>query len=130
MTLLRFPYDQTEQPPAPFVEVQVAPHGTTDFVMMRAKVDCGAAITVLPRGIVLRWRLRPFRWIYLRAFNGRITRQRTYRVDITLGNRRFDNVEVTAASRTDILLGRDILNQIRVVFGRSKASREDTQCLR
>jgi hypothetical protein len=38
-----------------------------------------------------------------------------YRVDITIGARRFRRVLVTVSRRTNVLIGRDLLNQLTIL---------------
>jgi len=39
-----------------------------------------------------------------------------YVVDVIIGSKRFQDVSVTVAPRRNILLGRDILNQLRITL--------------
>jgi|GEM_PF-4260087 len=73
-----FPYEVSEQPPAPYVDVEIKPSfSTVSPLRYRAKVDSGAAMTV---------------------------------------NKKFTQLEVTLSLRANVLLGRDVLNHLRIVL--------------
>jgi hypothetical protein len=40
----------------------------------------------------------------------------TYLIDLEVGNKKFTQLEVTLSLRTNVLLGRDVLNHLRIVL--------------
>jgi len=50
------------------------------------------------------------------TYNGRSSKRSTYLVDILIGERSYTAVKVTASQRTNILLGRDVMNQLCILF--------------
>jgi predicted aspartyl protease len=112
-----FSYETAEQPPAPYLDLKIRPSlPSRRFLAQRAKLDSGASMTVIPSALVDRWRLTPFSLVIVRSYDGQVSGRPTYLVDITIGKRRFAQVEVTLAPRTNVLLGRDVLNRLRVTL--------------
>ncbi len=112
-----FPYEVSEQPPAPYVDLEIKPSfSTMSFLRYRAKVDSGAAMTVISSSLVDQWRLKPFSVVIVRGYNGQASTRPTYLVDLTIGNKKFTQLEVTLSLRTNVLLGRDVLNHLRIVL--------------
>lgn len=112
-----FPYEAAEQPPAPYLDLETRPaFQAVSFVPQRAKLDSGASMTVIPSSLVDQWKLIPIGTVIVRGYDGQVSTRPTYLVDLTIGNRRFTQVEVTLSPRTNVLLGRDVLNQLRITF--------------
>ena len=113
-----FRYVATETPPAPFALVSVGrPDGTTRATDLPVKVDSGADRTVIPASLATELRLDE---VERRQFEGlgghRITMAL---VRVLLAIRSCPEVEVSAAANDGepyILLGRDVLNNFRVVL--------------
>jgi hypothetical protein len=115
--MLTFPYEPAERPPAPYVDVQVNPSRRGHLrAALRGKLDSGASLTVIPASLVQQWRLRSQGWLLAFAFDGTPSARLYYRVDLTIGTRRFRRVRATVSRRTNILLGRDILNQLTITL--------------
>lgn len=71
-------------------------------------------MTVIPASLAQQWRLRRIARVRVRAFDGTLSVRPLYRVNIIIGSCQFRRVEVTVSHRTNILLGRDILNQLTI----------------
>lgn len=108
-------YDSVNyEPPAPIVKVvlfrpisKVSEEGV-------GKIDTGADMTVIPTSCVERLRLNPASTILVRGYDGREEEVETYFVGIELAGFKFPLVEVMCSNRKDTLIGRDILNRLRV----------------
>jgi len=112
-----FPYETAEQPPAPYLELEIRPSfHLMNPLLQRAKLDSGASMTVIPSFLVDRWELVPFSTVIVRGYNGQVSTRPTYLVDLTIGKRQFAQVEVTLSPRANVLLGRDVLNRLRVTL--------------
>ena len=115
--MLTFRYNRGESPPAPYITLEIKPSGRRRKPMhRRAKVDPGASLTVIPESLPRRWRLNSIGMATLHAYNGQRSMRPVYEVDIIIGSRRFQEIRVIVAPRRHILLGRDILNQLRVTL--------------
>lgn len=112
-----FPYEVSEQPPAPYLDLKIRPSlQAMSFLSQRAKLDSGAGMTVIPSSLVDRWKLVPHSTVTVRAYDGHVSTRPTYLVDLAIGKRQFTQVKVTLSPRTNVLLGRDVLNQLRITL--------------
>ena len=84
-------------------------------MVCEAKLDSGASLTVIPSDLVQQWQLPSDGAVHLRAYNGHVSRRPIYRVDFVIGSWHFPMVRVTATRRSNVLLGRNVLNQMRIV---------------
>jgi len=115
--MLTFRYSRGESPPAPYIALEIAPSGRRRKpVRRRAKLDSGASITVIPESLPRRWQIPFVGTTTVCSYNGQELARLVYAVDIIIGPKRFRNVWVTVAPRRYILLGRDVLNQLRVTL--------------
>jgi len=81
---------------------------------MRAKLDSGASLTVIPVTLVREWNLVAQGNVRVRAYDDTPRLHPVYYIDLRIGTRRFDSVRVIASSRRNILLGRNVLNQLSI----------------
>jgi hypothetical protein len=110
-------YDKTNYvPPAPSLQVVVSNPYSKESRKERGKVDSGADISVIPFGFVPQLGLAPARRLLARGYDGREGSVITYYVDLAVQEFAFELVEVVATPRTDILLGRDILNRLKMLL--------------
>lgn len=115
--MLLFRYNKRERPSAPYVVIEIVPAGRRrKSTRRRAKLDSGASLTVIPEKLIERWRIRPSGAVRVRAYNGQESVRPIYSVDVTIGSQRFQDIEVTTAQRRNILLGRDIMNKLRITL--------------
>jgi predicted aspartyl protease len=115
--MLTFSYNGGERPPAPYVDLEAAsPVPNSPAIPGRGKIDSGAAMTVIPDALVARFNLIPSDVTDLVSFDGRITRRIVYRVDLIIGSRRFASLPVTSTRRRNVLLGRDVMNQLLITL--------------
>jgi len=113
--MLIFPYETAELPPAPYIDLQVsAPHRSETRRSMRAKLDSGASLTVIPQSLVREWNLATHEGARVRAYDGTPRTRPIYHVDLRIGARWFLNIRVIASKRRNILLGRNVLNQFSI----------------
>ena len=114
---MRFQYDPMEQPPAPYIDLQVSPHNVMgQMTTVSAKLDSGASVTVIPSRLAQHWNMLPISYSRFRGYDGSVTTRPTYRVDIRIGMRQFKDIRVTTSLRRNILLGRDVMNQLRILL--------------
>jgi len=115
-------YNSTEVPPAPMVEVKGSNPYLRGSEKARVKLDTGAGMSVIPQDWVERLRLMPLGVIDVSGFDGEWREVRTFMVDLAFSGFRFDWVEVIASRRDDVLIGRHILNHLKVTLdGKSLA---------
>ncbi|MDR5682658.1 MAG: hypothetical protein QN163_01345 [Armatimonadota bacterium] len=103
-----YPYDAARTPPAPVLPLAVMPPVGTDAVALRALVDCGADLTVLPAGTAARVRLPRIGALTVRGISGK-----TVRVPLYAARLRMSGAEVVVEAAelgAEALVGRDVLN--------------------
>jgi predicted aspartyl protease len=106
-----FRYDTTIKPPTAFVQVTLFDPVTGISAQQPGKLDTGARITVLPESIVTALRLKSISEGHVTGFDGKGTSRPLYYIAMEIAGYNIPLVEVTAAQRSDVLLGRDVLNQ-------------------
>jgi hypothetical protein len=113
--MLTFPYDTGETPPFPGIDLIV--HAAVNLSVaepQRAKLDSGAGVSVVPQKLISRLHLFPYGFMPVQGYDGVQVIRSTYLVTLIIGQRRFDRLEVIALPRTNVLLGRDVLNELEV----------------
>jgi predicted aspartyl protease len=103
-------YDASVDPPAAYLDVQMTNPDTGASIRRPAKIDSGAAMSVLPQTAVADLTLEPTGDVLARCFDRQVTLRPTYSVTFDIEGYTFQDVEVTASPRQDVLLGRHILN--------------------
>jgi predicted aspartyl protease len=115
--MLTFRYNRGLSPPAPYLDLEIAPFGRRRKpIRRRAKLDSGASMTVIPYSLLNQWQIPFVETVEVRAYNGQVSRRPVYVVNIVIGSRHFQEVRVTVAPRRDILLGRDVMNRLRILL--------------
>ena len=115
---LKFSYDdKTEDPPAPFVTVRVRHLVYQERVQeLRAKLDTGADVSSIPEATAATLGLREAARLFATGFDGRITQVALYAAQIDLPNGQSVQLNVAGIPSDYALLGRDILNQLRLLL--------------
>jgi predicted aspartyl protease len=110
-------YDPDESPPAPMAECNVQnPISGVAKERQKAKLDTGASRTVIPEAWVEELDLMPADECTLYDFRGNGQVHLTYFVDIALNGNSFKWFEVVSTARTNVLVGRDLLNGLKVIL--------------
>ncbi|WP_456331672.1 retroviral-like aspartic protease family protein [Fervidibacter sacchari] len=113
MNLERFAYDASYEPPAPVVQILLSnPVDPSQQTQVWGLIDTGADITVVPETMVLSLQLIRQGEIQVGSFDGIFRLHPVFLVDIQIGQLRFDLVEVIAAATNELILGRNVLNQL------------------
>ena len=93
------------------------PSNESQGSIIQTIVDTGAVKTCIPESTVEHLGdSLAYSEVLVRDANGNLTRRKTYFVDITIANNSYSNIEVVAIPKEYGLIGRDILNQERVVL--------------
>lgn len=111
-------YDLSLYPPAPRLEIRLIaqPSGVT-YGPVAAFVDTGADATVVPLAIVRELQAGPVSLKTLRGYTGDRRPVRTDLVDVQVGPFVLPGVEIVGdAAADEILLGRDVLNKLRLLL--------------
>ena len=115
---MRFPYDQSYVPPAPHVLIWIgAPGRALSVGPLDAFVDSGADATILPASYLYPLRLQVDSQKRLISPWGGEQFVSTYFVDMGIDDLHLSYVEVVADEQNnEIILGRNVLNKLRVVL--------------
>lgn len=113
-------YDPSYEPPAPVIGVKVVRPFSDVRQSGRGKLDSGADITVIPADWVKSLGLLPAGSVRTRDFAGKEELRTTYFIDIWVGRYRFEFTKAVSSPRRDALIGRDVLNGLRVLLDGKK----------
>lgn len=115
---MKFSYSQRKQPPRPECFIRVRNPGTSDSFVdnIAAFIDSGADMTAIPRSIIENLGNLPQNYVTVQDVHGHHQRRTTYVVDIEIADNLLSKIEVVASSLEKVVIGRDILNQYKVVL--------------
>lgn len=110
-------YDTIQyEPPAAVADIEISNPVTRHAERGRAKIDSGADITVIPVALVARLRLLPAGFSEVASFDGTVIEVPAYYVNIAINGFTFEYVRVLSSNRVNALIGRDILNQLKITL--------------
>jgi predicted aspartyl protease len=109
-------YDSGFNPPAPIADVTVFHPTTGAQSTLRGKMDTGADISVLPESVVVQLGIGPKGHVWTRGFDGSYSRRPLYYVRLTVEGFNAPMVRCVATQRTNILLGRNVLNRFVILL--------------
>ncbi len=115
-----FKYGNLQSPniPAPQASIKLSnPLEPSQSCQVDAIVDTGALMTCIPElEIKQLGKSLTYSTIKVREPNGNILSRKTYFIDILIADYEHKNIEVIAISKKYALIGRDILNQHKVIL--------------
>ena len=104
-------------PPGPMLDVVIRPLGRSEPThTLPGKLDTGSDITIIPPFLVDDLQLAPADSVIMVSYDGAQVERFTYFVDLELAGYTLECVEVVAAPRDNVLLGRDVLNQFNIIL--------------
>ncbi len=102
-------------PAAPVIEVQVdfgEVAGGTTFM----QIDSGADMSCIPKEIVPPSKDLPYGYSYIVGYDGVKVPRKTYYVSIRIAGRIFEDIEALPIEGEMGLVGRDVLNSLRLTL--------------
>jgi len=109
-------YSSEYSPPAPSLKIKLARPFSDHSLELQAKLDTGADMTVIPQRAVSELRLIPASRVSVTSFDGQRIWRYTYFVNLSFNGFEYKMVEVISAQHRDVLLGRDILNRLKIIL--------------
>jgi len=108
-------YDTSYEIPALMVDIQASNPETRQKFIIRGKIDTGADLTDIPQVLQERLDLLPFSEEPIRYADGRVEWKTTYLTNFSFDDFEFEGVEVTTGNRNYALIGRNILNKLKLI---------------
>jgi aspartyl protease len=110
-------FDRSFIPPAPVADVLIAhPVSNATSRPLRGKLDTGADLTVIPETLVAVLALVGRAHVWARGYDGTYSQRPVYYVRLTLEGHDLPAVRCIAADRTNVLLGRNVLNRFIITL--------------
>jgi predicted aspartyl protease len=121
---VRYNYNQQVSPPAPFIQLSVSrpDMDVGASASVPAQIDTAADFTVIPESLVEMLHLVQLDQIAVEGFGGHLSVVPTYLVKLSIHD--FSPVFVrvlVGRNEPFVLLGRDVLNQFRLILDGPKA---------
>ena len=109
---------QTSTSLAPETSIQLSnPVNSSQSCQVDAIVDTGAVMTCVPESAIKKLGgSLLYSLITVRDVTGNIQEKKTYIIDITIANYEYKNIEVIPIPKESARIGRDILNQHKVIL--------------
>lgn len=112
-----YPYDTGFTPPAPALTVTVGSiERTSKTYRATAQLDTGADISGIPIVLLTDLDVESHQSVEVQDFDEVGREVRTYLIRLELDRFRFRRLEVVALDAPHVLLGRDVLNNLRLVL--------------
>jgi predicted aspartyl protease len=115
---MSYSYSKNSQFPYPVIPVTIyRSEGTVLTSTLLAQVDTGAEVTMVPAALLTLTESDLIHIVRLRSHWGEPRSVRLYQVDMTVGDERLSAVKIIADPYgTEILLGRNVLNRLILLF--------------
>ena len=126
--VITLPYDGEHYvPPAPVMSVEIdAP--TRSRLNVTALIDSGSDGTLVPANLLEAIGARPVGEAIMTAIGGEHYAVQVYVVNVTVGSQRLPAIRVAAmAEGTEVVLGRDVLNQLTITLNGPALAAEVTE---
>lgn len=110
---MRFNYSNEIFPAGLILTVNIQPYNGRQKKEIEAKIDTGADISVIPLNVKKELRLPLRGYIPVHgAFDDVAQNKPTFFITLSINNHFTFDLEVIASNRENVLIGRDLLNQI------------------
>jgi Retroviral aspartyl protease len=115
--MIRYLYNRQFTPPAPFVHVTIRGHTGIELTDLPAQLDPGADRTLVPYRFIEELQLIQLDELSIQGLGGQVISLPTFTVQMQIRHLNFVTLKVTAHKNEPfVLLGRDILNQYRLLL--------------
>lgn len=112
------PYDDTYDPPAAVLDVTIVNPfiKSQPKISGRAVIDSGAFKSVIPLTWASKIGLLPITEIVTKGYDGKEKKQPASITNIAINGHVFEYIEVLLIERHTTLIGRDILNHLKLIL--------------
>lgn len=114
---MKAPYHSALIPPAPFLPVRISNLADNSGPLsIPAKIDTGADVTAIPARLIESLRLVPAGEIEVEGYDSRRATLYCYDVVLHVDQLRVVGLSVIAFTEDYVLLGRDVLNLLKILL--------------
>ena len=113
---MKIAYNSALYPPAPFLSVQISPLTNNRSESIPAKIDTGADITAIPSRLIDQLGLVPADEIQVEGYDRRPAAIYSYDIILRIDRLQVAGLSVIALNEDYALLGRDVLNQLKLLL--------------
>jgi hypothetical protein len=119
-----FPYNTKDfDPPAPAIEAQVtAPLQSSPVQQVEMQLDSGADMTCIPKSVIPNLRNLRYGSVGTEDFDGHSATKRTCFLCLSFAGFDFKDIEAIEIEGSFGLIGRDVLNELRLILDGRKRS--------
>lgn len=111
------PYNAAFDPPAPFLTIQVSRINVDEpALMVECLVDTGADVSLIPQHLADTLELAPSDAMIVEGFDGEQQQLPLFAVDVVVESVRLNGLEVVSYPTSHAILGRDVLNHLRLLL--------------
>jgi predicted aspartyl protease len=117
---MKFPYNNVSQPPIPMIEISLSlPGGDHKTDTLYAILDTGADGSLVPQSYIETLSATYVDEVMLRSQWGEWRAAAMYLIDVHIGDRTLPGVYIVGDEMgSDIILGRNVLNSLRLLLDR------------
>ena len=112
---MRYPYSNALNPPGLIVPVTILDFEGRKSNNIRAEIDTGAGITSIPNSLVKSLNLKPFGSVEARGPFDDYKVLYTYLISFKFEDGRIFDTKAIKSRREYTLIGRDIINQLKII---------------
>jgi predicted aspartyl protease len=114
---MKVSFDTSWLPAAPFLPVRIASLAErSETIVVQAKLDTGADLTAVPYALIEQLHLMPAGEIEVEGYDSRRATIRAYDVNLQIDQLAANGLLVIGFAEDYVLLGRDVLNHLRVLL--------------
>jgi predicted aspartyl protease len=119
--MARYSYDRAYEPPIPEVILDITnPYTKISISGVSGIIDTGGDGITIPKKFVKRLNVISSRKIDVEDYDGKISKKDIYRITINIEGKVFENIEAIESDKDEIIIGRNILNQFKIVLDGKK----------
>ena len=112
---MKYNYDTTVNVPRLLLSLHISNLNKTQKIKVNAMIDTGASISAIPQYFISKLDLSPSRKVQVSGFIGEKEYVYKYFVKVFLTSKMKYEIEVITSKRDYFIIGRDILNRMKLI---------------